>query len=348
MVGSVFKYSGVITKLRAMYSRLLKEPDYEALASMTSVGEVVHYLKSAPGYAELLAEVSEATVHREMLERLFGADIQRDAKKLSTMLGEKEKRVLWLFMSKYEIDLLKRAARCVIRGTSGSEAAAANSGLGDFSRSPIDVKKCFEAGSLKELAAALKGTDYGALFSRFAAVGSDSLFDIESALDELYFERLRNGVRRFLSGGDRKAVLAFLSEELNVRNILWIYRYKKYYNMTPEEILNHLILTGEKAERQWFLHAASLDLKEIPGIARGRAQRSVFQEASDLDWDGRLNLYLLRLYHRQLRNDAYSFSTVIAYLYLKEIDINNIITVLESVRYGVSPEKIRASLTVLG
>jgi vacuolar-type H+-ATPase subunit C/Vma6 len=31
---------------------------------------------------------------------------------------------------------------------------------------------------------------------------------------------------------------------------------------------------------------------------------------------------------------------VLAYLYLKEMDINNIVTVVEGVRYGVAPEKI--------
>ena len=347
MLGSVFKYSGVITKLRAMYSQILKEQDFAALSAMTSVSEVVHYLKASPGYADMLEGINEAAVHREMLERLFGADILRDAKKLSSMLSEKETCMLWLFMSKYEIDLLKRATRCVLRGTSGSEAAAANAGVGDFSGKHIDMKKCFEATSLKELAAILKDTDYGTLFSRFAAVGSESLFDIESAHDEYYFERLRNGAKKYLSGGDRKAMIAFLSEELRVRNLLWMYRYKKYYSMTPEEIINHLILIGGKSERQWLLNAASLDLKELPEIAHSRAQRNIFREAGELDWDSRLNVYLLRLYHKQLRNDAYSFSTVIAYLYLKEIDINNIITVVESVRYGMEPEKIKTYLTVL-
>jgi V/A-type H+-transporting ATPase subunit C len=37
---------------------------------------------------------------------------------------------------------------------------------------------------------------------------------------------------------------------------------------------------------------------------------------------------------------------VLAYLHLKEMDINNIITVVEGVRYGVGEDKIRKYINI--
>ncbi len=347
-MGSVVKYSAVITKLRAMYSRLLKYDDYVALSNMTSVGEVVHYLKEAPGYAALLADVNEATVHRGTLEHLFSGDIIKDAEKLASMLGEKEKRVLKLFLSKYEIDIVKRAVRSASKG-GGDKVAAADAAELEAHKiisEGLDVEKCFSASNLRELEVALSGTEYAEIISRFPVYEARTAIDIGTALDELYFSRLQKGAKQYLSGGDSRAVNEFLSAEVSVFNILWIYRYKKYYDMSVDEIINHLIPNKQGLGKAKVLELASADLKDYTELVQNLRYRDIFKDADERDWDKRFAAYLYKMYHRQLRNDSYSFSTVLAYLYLKEMDINNIITVVEGVRYGVEPEKIRKYIDI--
>lgn len=64
----LFAYSAVTTKLRAMEGKLIKKQEYEEMAAMGSVTEVVEYLKRYPSYRKLFP------------------------KKSSTFTGEKSKR----------------------------------------------------------------------------------------------------------------------------------------------------------------------------------------------------------------------------------------------------------------
>lgn len=340
-VGSVVKYSAVITKLRGMYSKLLRFDDFVALSSMTSVGEVVGYLKSSPGYSGLLSDVNETTVHRGTLEHLFSRDIINDAEKLSAMLGEKEKNFLRIFLSKYEIEVVKKAVRNACRGGSSdgiADAAAIESHK--IVSSGLNMERCFAARSLAELRDALAGTEYERIIGRFTDFGLRTPMDIGTALDEFYFKKLQRGAKTYLSASDSRGVNEFISAEIDVFNILWIYRYKKYYDMTTEEIVNHIMPNKNKINRTTLYELAACDIKEFPAIVEGMKYRDIFKGVDEKDWDRRFSAYLYRMYHRQLRKDSYNFSTVLAYLYLKEMDINNIITVVEGVRYGVAPEKI--------
>ena len=41
----VMRYSGIVTKVAAMRAKLLKPQDYEQLASMNTVTDIIEYLK---------------------------------------------------------------------------------------------------------------------------------------------------------------------------------------------------------------------------------------------------------------------------------------------------------------
>ena len=55
-MGTLLSYSGLSTKIRAMQSRLMTEKQYQEIAQMESVTQVVAYLKKQPGFAKLWAD----------------------------------------------------------------------------------------------------------------------------------------------------------------------------------------------------------------------------------------------------------------------------------------------------
>ena len=44
-MGNLLEYSGIITKLRAMEARLLTDEQFEEISALTSITELVSYLK---------------------------------------------------------------------------------------------------------------------------------------------------------------------------------------------------------------------------------------------------------------------------------------------------------------
>ena len=70
-MGTLLSYSGLSTKIRAMQSRLMTEKQYQEIAQMESVTQVVAYLKRQPGFAKLWADLDESSLHRGEIEKLL-------------------------------------------------------------------------------------------------------------------------------------------------------------------------------------------------------------------------------------------------------------------------------------
>ena len=70
-MGSLLSYSGLSTKIRAMQSKLIGEQQYQEIAQMDSVIQIVAYLKKQPGYARLWADLDENSLHRGDVEKLL-------------------------------------------------------------------------------------------------------------------------------------------------------------------------------------------------------------------------------------------------------------------------------------
>ena len=65
------EYSAIAAKLKAMYSKFLTRDDYEQLLERKSVNDICSYLKSTPGYGEVLEQVNERDIHRGQMEILL-------------------------------------------------------------------------------------------------------------------------------------------------------------------------------------------------------------------------------------------------------------------------------------
>ena len=50
------------------------------------------------------------------------------------------------------------------------------------------------------------------------------------------------------------------------------------------------------------------------------------------------------LFRKHLREDPYNFAAVVDYIFLKEMDIQNLVTIIEGVRYSLEPGEIRRYL----
>ena len=55
----VMRYSGIVTKVAAMRAKLLKPQDYEQLASMDTVTDIIEYLKQTKSYGKFITQMDE-------------------------------------------------------------------------------------------------------------------------------------------------------------------------------------------------------------------------------------------------------------------------------------------------
>ena len=79
---SLFRYSGLTTKVRAMSGKLLDRNDFEQISSLSSVAAVIGWLKKTPSYAKILEKEDENNLHRGQAEGMVMQSLFADFSKL--------------------------------------------------------------------------------------------------------------------------------------------------------------------------------------------------------------------------------------------------------------------------
>ena len=112
-MGNVMSYSGIVTKVRAMQAKLLTERDFENIAGLRSVPEVVEYLKGKPAYADALNRMDDTLYHRGNVEKVLGQSLYADYSRIYRFAGMKQKQFIKGFWKQYEIALINYCLRIV-------------------------------------------------------------------------------------------------------------------------------------------------------------------------------------------------------------------------------------------
>lgn len=112
-MGSLLSYSGLSTKIRAMQSKLIGEAQYQEIAQMDSVPQIVAYLKKQPGFADLWADLDENRLHRGDIEKLLVHTIHQNFTKLYRFANPSQRTFMALYFKRYEIAVMKECLRKV-------------------------------------------------------------------------------------------------------------------------------------------------------------------------------------------------------------------------------------------
>ena len=242
----------------------------------------------------------------------------------------------------YEIDILKK---CFRNALGHQKPEIDLSVFQEFfeKHSKLDLIKLSSSGSVQEFISNLDGSIYYDLLTHLDDVEHPSLFDYEIHLDLLYFKTIWKVKGKYLSRKEQKLLTDCFGSKLDLLNIQWIYRSKKYYNLQPADIYALLIPIEfhlKKEQITKLVEAGTLD-EFFHAL-----QTTYYGRLEDMDSSDNTELEMLaeevlgKIYSATSRKNPYSIATLNSYLYFKEEEIQKIITVIESIRYGVSPDEI--------
>lgn len=344
MPSSIFSYSAVNVKAKALYGKLLDKADYEELASRRSVPEIAALLKKKEGYSELLSSLNEYEVHRGDLEKLLSTSLYDDYEKFSNFLSGKTRAFLREAFLKYEIQDIKTLLR--VLATERSTQTVAESLIFLKNYSDLDYERLLRAKDIQELIQSLKGTQYYKALSHFIEKPEERiLFDLEMALDLHFFMNILKSIKVMLSGSSQRSISKSFGVELDLLNIMWIYKCKKLFKLPKEVTLNHVIPSWYHLRREQLIQMAECrDAEEFRDIVAKTSYSDVFKSDRESMWETDIQNYLYRHYKLQFRRDFSNIGTMMAYIHLKAIDIKNIITLIEGVRYNLPREEINKLL----
>ena len=341
----LFEDAAICTKIRHMDSRFLDEEALLDLARSSHVGEAIRRLKKYGDYGEIFDDAEPEKLHRDEIERRLLSARFRDFAKLYRFANMRQRRFLDTYFMRYEIMLLKRIMR------NSLHLRKTRMDLSEFSaffskHSGVDFERLMEADSFPLFLEGLRNTPFYRPLLRVETAGK-GIMEYELALDLLYFKSIWWKDKGLLDKRERLAVLDCFGTTIDLLNIKWIYRSKKYYGMDPAHVYALLIPSYYRLQREDVRRLAEApDLEAFfevfDALWYGRMERELFSRRvtpEELS-DGILD----RLYTAHARKNPQSLVVLNTYLYRKERELELLVNLTEAIRYQTPYETIRSDI----
>lgn len=348
-MGSTLTYSGLNTKIHGMKSKLISDDEYAQIAGLSSVPDVIRYLQYHPGYEDLFPEApDDSFFHRENLEQILTLSLYKNFAKIYTFSTMHQRKFLELYFMHFETKFLKQ----VLRKLFNNRPLPVDTGLlrpyfDRFSDIPID--KVRGAQDIEELLKNLSGTIYYKPLEKVYKMAEKNLFDYEISLDLFQFSVFWKLKNKFLKGMDLEVITDSYGYKIDLLNLQWIYRCKKYYRLTTPQILNIVIPVNYKLKNRQIYRLIEAESKEaFMDVLSGTYYGQVVGNFDNISIEKYYNRLMHKRYINIFRKHPYSLACVNTYLYLQEQETEKLTLITEGIRYSYPSEEILKMLNTGG
>lgn len=328
--------SAIIAKIKTKYGKRMTDKDFRAMVKCESVGDVVQYLKSYTHYQVFLDKVSN-DIHRGNLEQLIR---ERQFEELLTLCkyNQGDTAVTKYILRSTEISELMKFITLLSIGRPREYLFSLP--LYFTQHTDIALEKLSSIHSHKELVSALKRTDYADILRQFPPDdnGDYDLAAIEDALENDNLDQLYTDIGSIKNKKDRNELIKLFDTLSDYQNYSRIIRLKKNYHLSNDEIRKHLLrygkLTGKNLDR-------ILSKEEYEEIREELKRTGVGKKAKTIDADSEMAVQgSFEMCRRQLYFSTNPEIVLLAYRIVSLTELNNVIAVVEGVRYQIEPDKI--------
>ena len=343
-----FSSNVISAKARAMFGHALKEEQYAALLHCHSVSEVAAYLKNETTYSSVLSGINEATIHRGHLETLLRRKLWNEYASLIRYDYSVGSHMADYLIEREEIEQIVLCLRLINAGR-GDEFVLS---MPDFfaAHSRLDMMRMSRVSDFNALLQALKETFYEKLLQPFAPESGTAapLTEIETALYTHLIETLYETIND-TSGELRKQLISLYGARIDAQNVMRILRLKTFFGADPDRIRRNLLPVGQCIpERLMEKMIAANDAEEVMRLLLSSSAGKWLPESQRQlthDLDQRIPYFSARHY---MHFSTYPMVVLLSYMMLMETELNDIINIIEGIRYGLPPEDIKPILIQMG
>jgi len=328
-------------KLKAMSRSLLKRDDYEALLEARNVGEVCKYLKDFTVYSDVLSEIHEEEIHRMELELFLNEQFYSEYKRIFKFLGLYERKAFNFYIIKKELEYIKHGIKKVF-GTMGiGENTLAAPDEFFYAHTKLNMELLMKAEDFNTVMEACRNTVYYKMLYRdnMAEIKYEAIVII---LDIYYYRLLWKEVLRFIEKPRQKDLLDLFGQKIDLLNILWVYRCKKYFDMSKDMIYTHIIPINYKIKKDVLVEMVSEDADNIPEIINKTYYKGLFDGMSESDFvDENYRRVIYDIIKKKFQTAKEPVTLAVSYFLLKNNEIQNIKTITEGKRYSFKTGNIK-------
>lgn len=330
-MGNLLTYSGIVTKIRAMEANLISYEDYLSIAELESTADFFTFLKNHPGYQDIFESYDEHGLHRGQAEGIIIYSEYLDFQKIYEFANMKQRKSLDFTFFHFEVNIIKACLQKVYNPNR-------NYGLSIFTdffnrHSTIDLNALSTSRSMDEFIHNLRNTEYYSLLNDLLNKDGTSPFDYQMQLDIYYFKKAWK-LKEKLEGEDYKAICQSLGTEIDLLNIMWLYRSKKYLFVPSSESYGNAIPVTYKLTKENLVHLMdAVSVEDFISVVKATYYKDLCSSLTDGTIEDACYKLLDKIYKNNSNKYSSSISPVNYYLFQKEKEIKRLITALECIRY---------------
>lgn len=338
----ILSYSGMSAKVRAMSGGLIKKEEYEEMSQLRTVSEVAAYLNRFQSYQNLF-KVSAGGIRRSSMEDSLTFSVFRDFHKIYMFAGTAQRKFLDIYYLRFENTRLKRYLRNIFDGRS-QDPYGYQEDIAFFQKhSALDIQLLSQARSAEAFREALKNTVFYPILKTLDESGKTSLFEYENAINLYFLKKMFTEYKKILKNQDLEAIYEIYGMEIDLLNLQWIYRAKRYYRLKPDDIRSILIPIHYKLKEdavRLFIDAPGTE--EILSLLKQTYYaRYIDEEINTISIETLYRKVIGKIRSLYILKYPYSAACMENYLARKEEEVDKLTTLLEGVRFGIGPQEIR-------
>lgn len=327
-------------KARVLHSRLLTGDDYKVLLSSDSINDASDILRKAPDYEEPLS-ILPPRVHRIELEGAIRNSILREAEDFLPYLSGRRQTFFYSWLDWYETENIKNVFRWVHSRRLGRDQMKQRLYVVPGSKVSHDLM--LDSNNFEEAHEALRDTKYYpqiAVAVKRLAEGEKSLFTLELALDNFCEKQQYLNLRK-LDSEEYALLIPYFGHRVDMLNLYNMMRCQLYYHMSLEEALSRMLPVKYKitARTLRYIAAGATWDEKLERLGKVSAvYAEIFKDAlQGPDFELSLEMSMKRSgYIKALaifHLGSPGFHTAMAYFLLKSYEIDDVIKIIEDVRY---------------
>lgn len=332
-----------------MYGRRLLPEDYKELLRKQTVPEVAAYLKQQTSYAEVLKDSNENLIHRGQLEMIIRRGLFAEYTKVFHYAGRSEIEFYSYLVTRMEIDEILSCMRFLNAGRQGEYIFSLPSFL--TKRLHVDLYALAKVRTVADLQNLLRDTRYCEIIDKFP-LREGSQIDtakMEVEFDRFYYDRLFSVIDAAYDGEVKTRLRNAFAMEIDLWNIISVFRLKKYFDLPGNKIRPLLLPYRAKLGREALNEIMSAPDAASAWNAACKTYYGRFLTTHEFNYVEEYIEEILYGYHKSmLMRSSDTPVVVVSYLHLKIYEIQNLIHIIEGIRYGLEPSEIAKLLVGTG
>lgn len=333
--------NATVTKIKAVYGKRLREKDYNELIQKKKVTDAADYLKRNTHFSKILSGVDTSTIHRGYLETLLNKAYFDEYQRLCKFQQLSEQPFFNFLLVRSEIRELLKAILYLNNERNDVYIHSMHAFL--IKKASFDMIKLAKARNFRQILDVIRHTPYYNVirFIKTDRNGNVPYTQCEVLLRTYYLEWMLETIRKNFD----KNTTEILSNQINVQadiiNIVNAYRMKKYFSGDAEVLKEYSLpfrgrMSHSKQQAMYEANTPQEFIRRLSKTVYGRLMDSLDENIESLHFEKKLSKLQYEIAERALQFSDNAAVSLYSYMYLAEVEVKNIITIIESIRYGRS------------